>query len=332
MAYRCGMKKPKRESGRPGREGSKKPLAKRSVPAQPAETSEEPERSPIFGVRKAGCGALLPLLSYPTRRVLAVTVEPTSEETKGPLPVGVLLTADTLPSAAEEVENALANPAGSLSRAMYVGRTTAGTIRFGADILLHQFSYLVAVAFEVLNRFAGVDRGLPERVRARELLDYLAEWASWAMRERSGNDAAAPLKVPAEVARASVKLAVLGRRLRHYWIELALVRDSAHENQHDQSHEAESRPRSKPLTEYESGFVRLLRTLRKGEGLTGKEVLKRLPNANTLSQSALTGRVIPGLRANGWDVPNEGRGYYLTQADRAEADRRFGGSSAAASM
>lgn len=75
----------------------------------------------------------------------------------------------------------------------------------------------------------------------------------------------------------------------------------------------------KPLTEKEHGLLRVLIGLPAGTGLTGKELLALLPvkGVHGLTQSALTTRLIPTLRQDGWKLPNRRPvGYYLSEADR----------------
>jgi len=69
-----------------------------------------------------------------------------------------------------------------------------------------------------------------------------------------------------------------------------------------------------PLSSREWKLLEFLFELPCAAGLNGAELVAKIPG---LTQSDLTSRLIRGLRAMGWEIPNRARvGYYLSASDR----------------
>lgn len=177
----------------------------------------------MMQVVRAGSGVLLPFVAGDEIRFLvAITLE------DGDLPAGTLLSPDVHVSADAAKELGLSNPAKALSLGMQAtGEACAGIIRCGADRFLQQFTELLRIALNILNGTAGDEHSRADRVRAREQLAVLGEWATMATVLRSGGDAAAPLDVPLIITQTAVELARIGRRLRHHERETSLTQGAA---------------------------------------------------------------------------------------------------------
>lgn len=83
--------------------------------------------------------------------------------------------------------------------------------------------------------------------------------------------------------------------------------------------QAESRQHVKPLTRRQRATLEILFDLLEGDARNGGELIDELINRGVhgVSQSALTTRLIPSLRDQGWVIPNKARvGYYLAPSDR----------------
>ena len=75
-----------------------------------------------------------------------------------------------------------------------------------------------------------------------------------------------------------------------------------------------------PLTRRERALLETLYDQPAGEGLTGSQILAMLPERGVhgVDQSALTTRLIPGLRGRGWTLENRrGCGYFLSSDERS---------------
>lgn len=93
---------------------------------------------------------------------------------------------------------------------------SGGTIESGVDPFLEQFRHILLAAGTTLDRATTAPQAHNECVRAREILQDLANWAIQAQIFRSGQDARVLLKVPNGVAEIAIELGRIGRRLVYH--------------------------------------------------------------------------------------------------------------------
>jgi hypothetical protein len=127
------------------------------------------------------------------------------------------------------IENALTNPAKSLSLAMHqFGQPRAGVIPFGVDPFLQQLGGMIQVGNQILDRFEGEMGSRGVRVDARKKLGEVDAWTKYSMLNRSGGDAKDPLQVPEVVVGLASAVARRGSRLAKYWREMELAGSAPH--------------------------------------------------------------------------------------------------------